>query len=90
MSQHNFESNSLFKMSGTEPTAPISSEPKIGASEVDMPLRDNNDSGSGVEEPPSKRARLEEPSTTAEDVRPRMKGVAPVKAEYVSIVQFQD
>lgn len=55
-----------------------------------MPLRDNNDSGSGVEEPPSKRARLEEPSTTTEDVRPRMKGVAPVKAEYVSIAQFQD
>lgn len=59
-------------------------EASVAAPNIEVPKRDAaNDSGAaGVEEPPAKKARLDEPSKPAQ-VDMRDKGIAPVKAEYV-------
>lgn len=61
------------------------SEASVAAPIMEAPKRDaaNDDVGAaGTEEPPSKKARLEETSTPVEqDMRDR--GIAPIKAEYV-------
>lgn len=50
--------------------------------EVEAQKRDANDNSAAVEEPPAKKARLEEnPNSDRQDMRDR--GVAPIKAEYV-------
>ncbi|KAJ5288166.1 tRNA-dihydrouridine(47) synthase [Penicillium angulare] len=54
--------------------------------EVNIAIRDIGDVGSGTEEPPSKKARLEESSSANGDNSERplyTKGTAPVKAEYL-------
>ncbi|KGO39445.1 tRNA-dihydrouridine synthase [Penicillium expansum] len=58
-------------------------EASVAAPNIEVPKRDAaNDSGAaGVEEPPAKKARLDEPSKPAQ-VDMRDKGIAPVKAEY--------
>lgn len=57
------------------------SEPQITPSEVDVTKRDAANDVSGADEPPAKKARLEETSDNAEE-DPRSKGIAPIKAEY--------
>ena len=50
--------------------------------DVEAQKRDVNDNYAAVEEPPAKKARLEEnPNSDRQDMRDR--GVAPIKAEYV-------
>ncbi|KAF4762404.1 hypothetical protein N7455_003320 [Penicillium solitum] len=58
-------------------------EASVAAPDMEVPKRDAaNDSGAaGVDEPPAKKARLDEPSKPARvDMRDR--GMAPIKAEY--------
>ncbi|KAJ5331697.1 hypothetical protein N7476_001480 [Penicillium atrosanguineum] len=57
------------------------SEAQNTSPEVDVIKRDANDV-SGGEEPPAKKARLDENQATAEE-DPRSKGIAPIKAEYL-------
>lgn len=65
------------------------SEATIAPPEVDDGKRDAVNGGSGVEEPPAKKARVEEPSESNGQSRPsREKGVAPIKAEYVCLTLF--
>ncbi|CAG8893766.1 unnamed protein product [Penicillium egyptiacum] len=56
------------------------SEISVAVPDMEVPKRDaaNESGGPGVEEPPAKKARLDEPSQV--DMRDR--GIAPVKAEY--------
>jgi tRNA-dihydrouridine synthase 3 len=49
--------------------------------EVEAQKRDASDNAAAVEEPPAKKARIEEnPNADKQDMRDR--GVAPIKAEY--------
>lgn len=67
-----------------ETTKAQAPEASVAAPDMEVPKRDAaSDSGAaGVEEPPAKKARLDEPSKpTQVDMRDR--GIAPVKAEYV-------
>lgn len=58
-------------------------EASVAAPDMEVPKRDAaNDSG--VDEPPAKKARLDEPSKPAH-VDMRDKGMAPIKAEYVHL-----
>lgn len=61
-------------------------EASIAAPDMEVPKRDAaNDSGAaGVDEPPAKKARLDEPSKPAH-VDMRDKGMAPIKAEYIHL-----
>lgn len=74
-------------MSSAESTAPtIPAEATTSPSEVENSKRDVVNGGSGVEEPPSKKARVDELLETNGQSRPsREKGVAPIKAEYVCV-----
>ena len=60
------------------------SEASVAAPDMDVSKRDvaSGDAGAaGVDEPPSKKARVEEPTKpVAQDMRDR--GIAPIKAEY--------
>lgn len=57
--------------------------------EVDASKRDAVNGGSGTEEPPAKKARVEDSSESNGPSRPtRDKGVAPIKAEYVRLTHF--
>ncbi|OQE23403.1 hypothetical protein PENFLA_c011G08627 [Penicillium flavigenum] len=59
------------------------SETSVAVPDMEVPKRDatNESSHSSVEEPPAKKARLDEPSKSSQvDMRDR--GIAPVKAEY--------
>jgi hypothetical protein len=50
--------------------------------DVEAQKRDANDNSAAMEEPPAKKARLEDaPNSDRQDMRDR--GVAPIKAEYV-------
>ncbi|KAJ5711826.1 tRNA-dihydrouridine(47) synthase [Penicillium malachiteum] len=70
-------------MSSMDSTAPIPAEATTVTPEAHVPSRDIGDVGSGTEEPPSKKVRLEEPSASDESGRvPRERGIAPIKAEY--------
>lgn len=75
----------LHIMSSLELTAQKPSEAKNAAPEADIPTRDR-DVGSGSDEPPAKKARLEgnaDSENTVCDARDR--GIAPIKAEYVTL-----
>lgn len=62
------------------------SEATIAPPEVDANKRDAVNSGSGVEEPPAKKARVEESSESNGQSRPlRERGIAPIKAEYACL-----
>ncbi|KAJ5961353.1 uncharacterized protein N7479_008503 [Penicillium vulpinum] len=66
-----------------ETTKVQASEVSVAVPDMEVPKRDaTNDSGAaGADEPPSKKARLDEPSKPAQvDMRDR--GIAPIKAEY--------
>ena len=61
-------------------------EASVAAPDMEVPKRDaaNDSSATGVDEPPAKKARLDEPSKPAHvDMRDR--GMAPIKAEYVRL-----
>ncbi|KAJ5819288.1 hypothetical protein N7474_004879 [Penicillium riverlandense] len=61
--------------------APVQTPAVDNAAPADIPKRDAANGNSGVEEPPSKKARLEE---VREDTRdPRDRGIAPIKKEYL-------
>lgn len=62
-------------------------EASVAAPGMEVPKRDAaNDSGAtGVDEPPAKKARLDEPSKPA-PVDMRDRGMAPIKAEYVRLL----
>lgn len=63
----------------------MSGEATIAASEVDVTKREVSNGSPGPEEPPSKKARMEDSSGLNGQDRPqREKGVAPIKAEYAS------
>lgn len=67
-----------------ENTKDQASETSVAVPDMEVPKRDaaNESSNPSVEEPPAKKARLDEPSKPAQvDMRDR--GIAPVKAEYV-------
>lgn len=61
-------------------------EASVAAHVMEVPKRDAaNDSGAAdVEEPPTKKARLDEPSKPAH-VDMRDKGIVPIKAEHVPL-----
>ncbi|OQE89717.1 hypothetical protein PENNAL_c0013G08137 [Penicillium nalgiovense] len=66
-----------------ENTKDQASETSVAVPDMEVPKRDaaNESSNPSVEEPPAKKARLDEPSKPAQvDMRDR--GIAPVKAEY--------
>ncbi|KAJ6191236.1 hypothetical protein N7519_001257 [Penicillium mononematosum] len=66
-----------------ENTKDQASETSVAVPDTEVPKRDaaNESSNPSVEEPPAKKARLDEPSKPAQvDMRDR--GIAPVKAEY--------
>lgn len=72
------------KMANMDPTAAPapSSDVQNTPSEVDVTKRDAANGVSNADEPPSKKARLDETSeNTEQDLR--SKGIAPIKAEYV-------
>ena len=72
-----------FKMTSMDSTAAPAppSEAQKTPSEVDVTKRDAANDVSGGEEPPAKKARLDENQANAEE-DPRSKGIAPIKAEY--------
>ncbi|OKP06248.1 tRNA-dihydrouridine(47) synthase [NAD(P)(+)] [Penicillium subrubescens] len=69
-----------------DPTVPQSAtaETTQAPSEVDLPKRDAANGSPAAEEPPSKKARIDEPEKS-EDERDsrRNRGIAPIKAEYL-------
>lgn len=70
-----------------EPTKVQAPEASVAAPDMEVPKRDaaNDSSAAGVDEPPAKKARLDEPSKPAHvDMRDR--GMAPIKAEYVRLL----
>jgi tRNA-dihydrouridine synthase 3 len=69
-----------------ETTKAQAPEASVAVPDMEVPKRDAaTDSGAaGADEPPSKKARLDEPSKPARvDMRDR--GMAPIKAEYVRL-----
>lgn len=63
----------------------MSGDATTAASEVDVTKREVSNGSPGPEEPPSKKARMEDSSgLNGQDRLPREKGVAPIKAEYAS------
>jgi hypothetical protein len=71
-------------MSSMDSTVPQSAtaETTQAPSEVDVPKRDAANGSPAAEEPPSKKARIDEPEKS-EDERDsrRNRGIAPIKAE---------
>lgn len=71
-------------MSSLDLTAQKPSEANNATPEAHIPARDR-DVGSGSDEPPAKKARLQETSDSEKIVRDaRDRGIAPIKAEYVT------
>lgn len=71
-------------MSSLDLTAQKPSEADNVAPEAHIPAPDR-DVDSGNDEPPAKKARLEGPSDPTKSVRDaRDRGIAPIKAEYVT------
>lgn len=73
----------LTNMANMDPAAAPAppSEVQNTPSEVDVTKRDAANGVSNADEPPSKKARLDETLENTEQ-DPRSKGIAPIKAEY--------